>query len=141
MQPLKPLLISGIEKIKITLDELTRQYSELPFDPDKVTGMFLPGLLQKCTARLNRVLALEINVARLEGRLEGETPQARFTSFLNALQKDDAMLTLLAEYPVLARQLTIVTNNWANTTGEFLTRLAGDRRVSWKNSALKIPVN
>ncbi|OJV97190.1 MAG: hypothetical protein BGO39_18615 [Chloroflexi bacterium 54-19] len=126
LQPFAPLINSGLEKLQTTLGHLALQNTELPFDIINVKGFFLPDLLQKFTSRLNRVLALEVNVARLEGRLSGDTPQARFASFLTGLQEDGALLKLLAEYPVLARQLTLLTNNWATTTGEFLVRLSAD---------------
>jgi type 2 lantibiotic biosynthesis protein LanM len=126
LQPFAPLLNSGLEKLQATLSQLARQYSELPLDLTTISRLFLPDLFQKFTSRLNRVLALEVNVARLEGRLSGDTPQARFASFLTGLQEDGALLKLLAEYPALARQLTLITNNWAASTGEFLTRLAAD---------------
>lgn len=126
LQPFLPLINSAIEKLHDTLEELALQFQVLPFDPETIVKLFLPDLIKKFTWRLNRVFALEINVARLEGRLEGETPQARFASFLTGLQNDANLLNLLAEYPVLARQLVTVAANWAATTSEFITRLAAD---------------
>jgi type 2 lantibiotic biosynthesis protein LanM len=69
---------------------------------------------------------LELNVARIEGRLSGDTPEARFKSFLEQLRPPRAALTFLQEYPVLARQLAICVDQWVTYMLEFLGRLCAD---------------
>ena len=71
-------------------------------------------------------MALELNVARLQGLLEGDTPEARFRSFSGRLRRRDIALALLQEYPVLARQLTICIDRWVAFSLEFLDHLCGD---------------
>ena len=98
----------------------------MPFDPDTVEELFaayLPQLLFKVT---NRTLVLELNVARLQGLLEGETPEERFWSFGRRLEQRDVVLSLLQEYPVLARQLVVTINQWVDFSLQFLGDLCGD---------------
>jgi type 2 lantibiotic biosynthesis protein LanM len=135
--PLKPLILSGLARLQAYIGELSRKYANLPFEPGEVSTLFLDSLLEQLTSRLNRVLALEVNVARLQGRLQGDTPQARFADFIEQLVREDKILALLEEYPVLARQLGIMVANWVNFTQEFLTHLTED----WPLIQLKFSPN
>jgi lantibiotic modifying enzyme len=65
-------------------------------------------------------------VSRLQGLLAGETPQERFRSFIERLRQRDVAISILQEYPVLARQTTICINHWLNFSLEFLQRLCAD---------------
>ena len=67
-------------------------------------------------------MVLELNVARLQGRLQGATPEERFQSFIQQMRCKQALQMLLAEYPVLARQIMTIINNWFNYTLECLRR-------------------
>src|SRR5439155_25835159 len=75
---------------------------------------------------LDRTMALELNVARLQGVLTGRTPEERFQNFLRLIRRHDVAVALLREYPVMARQLVLAVNNWLNVTLEFLDRLCSD---------------
>ncbi|MEZ4673924.1 MAG: DUF4135 domain-containing protein [Caldilineaceae bacterium] len=75
---------------------------------------------------VSRTLVLEMHVARLEGKLPGESPEARFQSYLQRLQKPANALAILTEYPVLARQLTLLVEQWVQSSVEFVARLCAD---------------
>jgi type 2 lantibiotic biosynthesis protein LanM len=75
---------------------------------------------------LSRTLVLELNVARLQGLLQGNTPEERFQSFIQRLRQRDVALSILQEYPVLARQLNICINYWVAFSLEFLQHLCND---------------
>ena len=75
-----------------------------------------------------RTLVLELNVARLEGVLDGETPAQRFEYFLGRLRDRDTARRLLDEYPVLLEQVRIKLRLWADYSLEFLKSLCDD----WK---------
>ncbi|WP_435175502.1 type 2 lanthipeptide synthetase LanM [Actinacidiphila sp. bgisy145] len=74
-----------------------------------------------------RVLVLELNVLRVTGRLEGETPEARFGSFVRHFRRPEPLAELLDEYAVLARLLVDTAAQVAAVHAEFLRRLADDR--------------
>ena len=71
-------------------------------------------------------MGLEINVARLQGVLRGNTPEECFQSFVQRVAQRDIALGLLHEYPVLARLLSNCLVTWVNSSLEFLSRLTAD---------------
>ena len=76
--------------------------------------------------KLNKTIVLELNVARVQGRLQGETPEERFQCFLQQLGQHENMLSLLEEYAVLARQLVETLDRWVMCELELLERLCAD---------------
>lgn len=83
------------------------------------------------SARLTRLarptLVLELNVARLEERLRGDTPEERFRYYVDVLLRDPAQWrTLSAEYGVLAELLHETAQRWVDATTELATRLRAD---------------
>lgn len=85
------------------------------------------SLREQLVSSLGRALVLELHVARLSGRLAGDTPRERFRSFV-AWQREPARLAaLLDEYAVLARLTACVTLNAVRAHREFLERFTADR--------------
>jgi type 2 lantibiotic biosynthesis protein LanM len=103
-----------------------RSQSHPPFDLKTVTALLFANLPQQLMAMLVRTMVLELNVARLEGVLDGATAEERFQSFLERLRRPDVALSLLEEYPVLARQLVVRIDYWVSYSLEFLEHLAAD---------------
>jgi len=75
---------------------------------------------------MSSTIVLELNVARMQGNLEGDTPQARFQHFLSRLAHSKHMLPLLEEYVVLARFSTETIDRWVTCELELLNRLCAD---------------
>lgn len=123
---IEPLVCQGLNRLSTGIESLSLQYSELPFEPKTVTEMLLTHLTIQLRHILNRTLVLEINVARLQGLLTGDTPQERFRSFVERLRQPEVALAILQEYPVLARQTTICINHWLTFSLEFLQHLCAD---------------
>ncbi|HZO72308.1 MAG TPA: type 2 lanthipeptide synthetase LanM family protein [Ktedonobacteraceae bacterium] len=105
---------------------LETEYKHLPFDPQTTVGAFLPNLIMKLSPAINRTMVLELHVARLQGRLHGETPEERFQDFIRQMRQKQALQALLEEYPVLARQIMIIINHWLNNSLECLHHLCSD---------------
>lgn len=72
------------------------------------------------------VMVLEVNVARMEGRLTGHTPAERMASFVAEIAEPTNALRLLAEYPVLARELVTCVRTAVRVRTEFARRLLAD---------------
>jgi type 2 lantibiotic biosynthesis protein LanM len=123
---IKPLLVDGYARLYSGVESMQARYSRLPFDPQTLGQLLLPGILEQLLARLSKTLILELNVARVEGRLQGDTPEQRFDHFLEHLSEPGQMLALLEEYPVLARQLVALTKRLMNHLLELLQRLCAD---------------
>ncbi|WP_412539112.1 type 2 lanthipeptide synthetase LanM family protein [Longispora sp. K20-0274] len=94
-----------------------------------------PALLAAFEVRLSRTLiklaarclVLELNVARVSGRLTADTPARRFAEFVRLAAGREGLTALLAEYPVLARLLVRAAGNAAEAYTEILHRWADDR--------------
>ncbi|HEX9945265.1 MAG TPA: type 2 lanthipeptide synthetase LanM family protein [Thermoanaerobaculia bacterium] len=97
-----------------------------PFDPAQVGDIFFPLLPLRLEQLLGRSLAVELHIARLEGRLSGATPEERFLSFVRAACCPEARAEWLAANPVLARQISLAVRQWSEVSLETLGRLAAD---------------
>jgi type 2 lantibiotic biosynthesis protein LanM len=75
---------------------------------------------------LNRTLLVEMHALKLEERLEGETPEARFRDFIEKVRDKHYALEVLERYPVLARQIVLRLEHWLAACVELLQRLASD---------------
>jgi type 2 lantibiotic biosynthesis protein LanM len=110
------------------IEALIRQHPEAPFDAPTVLELLYANVPAHLLGMISRTMVLELNVARLQGLLEGETPEERFAGFAARLRERHLSVALLAEYPVLARQLVTALEQWADSSIEFLTRLCADRQ-------------
>ncbi len=124
----EPLISHGCDQLHERVQKLIQTQSNLPFDPNTVIEVLSANLSQQLLGMLNRTMVLELNVARLQNLLQGNTPEERFQNFLQRLRQPEVAITLLQEYPVLARQLVITLNRWASFSLEFLQHLCSD----WK---------
>ncbi|HEY3570850.1 MAG TPA: type 2 lanthipeptide synthetase LanM family protein [Thermoanaerobaculia bacterium] len=118
-----PLLQRAERRIAAAATELGPR---APFDPGTIGPLLLAGLPNQLQWTLNRAAVLELNVARLEGRIVGETPEERFDAFVELLQRPEEAAGILRTYPVLARQLAVRAGDWTDAAIEMLRRLAAD---------------
>lgn len=100
--------------------------ADLPFDPKTIEDILIANLPYRLLEIINRTMILELNVARLQGRLTGTTPQERFASFVASLCQRNVTLSILKEYPVMARQVVTTLDHWANCAIEFVQHLGSD---------------
>jgi len=126
MAVIEPLINVARDRLHEGIKDMSLTRRRLPFDPERVVDMLAENLFRPLVGRLNRTLILELNVARLQGQLTGETPEQRFESFIRRLHEPDNALAILEEYPVLSRQVIIFIKHWATSSLEFLTRLCAD---------------
>ncbi|MFY1697374.1 MULTISPECIES: type 2 lanthipeptide synthetase LanM family protein [unclassified Solwaraspora] len=87
----------------------------------------LEALANRLLSIATRTMLLELNVARLHGKLMGDTPQERYDDYDRRLLTDpDYLRALFGEYPVLGRCLIEAGRRWVDYTAELFERLAGD---------------
>src|SRR5918996_774093 len=110
-------LRAGIERIGRT--------ESLPFDPMEAERMLAETLPYRLLGIFGRTLVLEMNVARLQGLLAGETPEERFAAFVERLRRPEVAAAIFQEYPVIARQVVHGLAQWVETSLELLERLGG----------------
>ncbi|HEX4203980.1 MAG TPA: type 2 lanthipeptide synthetase LanM, partial [Ktedonobacteraceae bacterium] len=124
--PIAPLIHRALVHLNADVKLLARQYCALPCNPQNITCILLDILPQQLLAQLEKTLVLEMHVARLQHRLHGRTSAARFADFIRQLAQQDTMVALLAEYPVLARQLVLTIDHWKHYAREFIHHLCAD---------------
>jgi type 2 lantibiotic biosynthesis protein LanM len=123
-----PILRLALSRVRREAERIRDQHGSVPFDPATVAVTLFSGLPMQLHSMLSRPLVLELNIARMQGRLPGETPQERFAAFLQWLEQPANVLTILREYPVLARRVTNRIRKWIARSTELLERLADDYR-------------
>lgn len=126
LNTIKPLLRSGLARLQAGIQELTHQYASLPFDPQTIVPLLFTHIPELILPKLSKTIVLELHVARVQGRLQGETAEERFQYFLQQLGQPEKMLSLLEEYAVLARQLVETLNRWVTCELELVERLCAD---------------
>src|SRR5258708_2594920 len=126
LNTLRPLLRSGLARLQAGIQELTHTYASLPFDLQTIVLLLFAHIPALILPKLNKTIVLEMHVARVEERLQGETPEERFLNFLQQLSQPENMLALLEEYAVLARQLVEMLERWVINELELLERLCAD---------------
>ncbi|MEU7137050.1 type 2 lanthipeptide synthetase LanM family protein [Streptomyces sp. NPDC046261] len=121
-----PLVEDGRRRIRAGLADLLQRfptghvaYASIAEQLCRPPGNTLLGML-------SRTMVLELNVLRVQGALRGDSPCARYHDFLRKLRDPDYALGLLREYPVLARDLVRVVDNWVTVRLEFARRLLAD---------------
>lgn len=122
----EPLLHKAMGRVRQSADELAQQFVNSPITPDTVVELLFAGLANRLVDMLGRTAALELNVARLEGVLEGATPEERFRSFVRQVRQYEKGFAILWEYPVLARQLANCIDLWTAFSIELLQHLCAD---------------
>jgi class II lanthipeptide synthase len=126
LKPLEPLIAHSLARLHKSLGQVLRARPKAPVDSETIERILFADLPRQLLAIVSRTLVLELNVARLEGLLVGDTPEDRYRSFLERLRQPEIVLAIMHEYPVLARQLTTRLNQWVAFSLEFVERLCAD---------------
>lgn len=126
LKVIKPLLNQFRSCLHEGVTRIARDPKQQGFDPQTVEEICFSNLLRRLSWMLGRTMVLELNVARLNGVLDGDTAEARFESFIRRLEDREKAVSLLQEYPVLARQVVICVNQWLAFSLEFLAHLSTD---------------
>ena len=121
-----PLIGRAVARVREGVEALAASQSDPPFDPRTVVAILYRPLTDRLLDVMLRTMALELNVARLQGLLHGETPAQRFRSFVDRLRQPEVALALWREYPVLARQVVTRLDAWVESSLEFLRRWCAD---------------
>lgn len=100
---------------------------EVFVDADEVVDRFADALRRTLVWTATRTLVLELNVARVTGLLDGDSPEDRFAAFARRTGTRAGRTALLTEYPVLARLLWQNADLAAAAFTELLHRYAADR--------------
>lgn len=122
----EPLLMDARRTLESRVVDLKQNYSNAPIDAVQTVDALFTNLPGQLLAMIEKTMVLELNAARLEGKLTGATPAERFANFTQRLGRAEAALGLLADYPVLARRILTCMEQWLNFSLEFLQHLCVD---------------
>jgi type 2 lantibiotic biosynthesis protein LanM len=122
----RPLLDRAYSRLLAGLREIAARHPGAPADPEIAGPLLAANLPSFLVLLMSRTLVVDLQVARQEGRLAGETPEERFQSFVEGLREPETALTILRQYPVLARGLVGIVDRWLAVSLEILRRLAAD---------------
>ncbi|MES9524948.1 type 2 lanthipeptide synthetase LanM family protein [Streptomyces capoamus] len=94
---------------------------------DALIGEFTETTAAALGGMAARALVLELQAARLQGRLAGATPQARFRDFVAVTGTRAGLVRLFAAYPLLTQLVGRHCVNAVAAMAELLNRYAEDR--------------
>jgi type 2 lantibiotic biosynthesis protein LanM len=114
------------QRVRCGAERLAAQYGAMAFDPIVIEECLAANLAGPLLMMASRVLILELNVARLEGRLSGDAPQERFLSFAELLSDTEVSGPLLHEYSELRDQVANCLDKWTGFSLEFLEHACQD---------------
>jgi len=120
-QSLIPMVNTASNKLKEAISDLPHLFTS------SALSELEASLLRKLSGLCARTFALEMNVARLLGQLRGESAEDRYQNFLQTrLGHPEALLAFFMDYPVLARLVALVMDQWIVTTTELVFQLRVD---------------
>ena len=122
----EPLMADARLHLQSRAEKIKHDHPAAPFEPARATNILFANLPSRLLMMLAKTMVLELNIARLEGKLQGATPAERFANFAAQLSRPQIAFELLSQYPVLARRLVACIDHWLNFSAEFLERLATD---------------
>jgi type 2 lantibiotic biosynthesis protein LanM len=122
---LRPFIVAERRRLRAALLVISQTHPQLPTTA-AMENLILEGLAGQLIDKLSPVLVLELNIARMQGQLQGETPETRFESYTQTLAQPEAPARLLKEYPVMARQVTTALRHWIDFKLDFMRQLGAD---------------
>jgi type 2 lantibiotic biosynthesis protein LanM len=126
LEIITPLMARGRDRLREGLQTIRDRFADAPFETASTLDALFENLPSQLIRMLTPTLVLELNVARLQGDLTGETPEERFDSFLRLMRGSNAAVAILKNYPTLAHQLVIHINNWVDFSLQFVNHLCSD---------------
>jgi type 2 lantibiotic biosynthesis protein LanM len=118
--------------ISPALDELAAQLSFVEGlcarERDVITDTTRESLYTVLHSKVSRLLVLELNAARINGRLNAETSEQRWHQFLELSSQRSFWDNLAGNYPSLLPRVDAIVRNRCTATLRFAQRWATDRR-------------
>lgn len=126
LELVRPLIERSIERLHGGIKTLATANPAAPFEPNTIGALLSEALPDRLLPLCLRTMALEVNVARLQGLLTGDTGEQRLESFIARLRQPEVRRELFREYPVLGRLAVTALQQWVDCSLEFLERLCAD---------------
>jgi type 2 lantibiotic biosynthesis protein LanM len=95
---------------------------------DAITDATRQSLYSVLHIKLSRLLVLELNAARVTGRLSGEDSKQRWEQFIELSSRQSFWDDLAVHYPPLRARISTIVRNRCSAARSFAQRWAKDRR-------------
>jgi type 2 lantibiotic biosynthesis protein LanM len=125
LELVRPLIERARGRLRAGIAAVCREASP-PFSPAEAERLATEPLAYRLLPVLARTLVLELNVARVQGLLAGDTAEERFAAFVERLRRPETAREILSEYPVLARLAAEELDAWVEISLELFARLTRD---------------
>lgn len=107
-------------------------------DKDQLIKELLETIGIELIAGVLKSAVLELQIAKLEGKLHGETSEERFQSFLiSQFGNKEKAVEFYSEYIVLARLLTLKSIYYVQNIEESFTSFVNDKKILIKEMAIE----
>ncbi len=126
LELVRPLMERAVSRLHEGVQTLVASYPSFRIQSDTLETLLVGLLPNRLLPSLLRTMVLELNVARVQGLLAGETGEQRFESFIQRIQQPEVRLELFREYPVLGRQVVTALEQWLECSLEFFGRWCAD---------------
>lgn len=121
-----PLIAWGRSLLHQKLQTLLSIHAPQCINSQTIEAILYEPLPKELLWMSTRTLVLELNVARIQGKLSGNSGAERFSQFIQQLQQPEIAVALWSEYPVLTRQILNSIQGWVTVSYEFVERLCQD---------------
>jgi lantibiotic modifying enzyme len=122
----RPQVARVFGQFREVLETVLRRHPGAPVSAAVGERVFLSGLARQVLEVMTPTLVVELNAARANGMLRGDTVDARFHNFLDDLDDGSRAPTMLGRYPVLGELLRTVLTARADARVECLRHLCED---------------
>lgn len=124
---IKPFLSLGYQQLSELVSTAIKKYSlGLHINKEKICEQLYQELAARCAMICSRAMVLELQIAKLEGGLEGATKEERFEHFVRDLENVSRRGQLLSDYPVMTRLVVDTILNWKFSSHLVIQRLCND---------------
>jgi type 2 lantibiotic biosynthesis protein LanM len=121
-----PLIHQTRSRLSVLLHRVLHEPPDVPGDPETLEALLYENLPGQLLQIVMRTMILELNVARVQGLLQGDTAEERFRSFIDRIAQPIHCTALLQEYPVLGRLVVESLDCWVTVSVEFVQHLCED---------------
>ena len=126
LEAFAPLIQQARSRLSTRLHGVLHEHSDAPGDPMTLEALLYENLPGQLLRMVMRTMVLELNVARVQGLLQGDTAEERFQSFIDHITQPVHGIALLQEYPVLGRLVVESLDRWVTVSVEFVQHLCED---------------
>jgi type 2 lantibiotic biosynthesis protein LanM len=126
LEVIQPLIARQLHRLRKGIQDVARVHPTVAFEPEDLERLLFSRLPEMLLSVLVKTMALELNVARMQGLLPGETGEERFASFIKRIRWPEVRREIFHEYPIMGRLVMITLESWAETSLEFLQRWCVD---------------